>query len=313
MDNMVYYHTVSPGIESKLIQRVMGLMGMKRIMEKKIMSNGFRKEPAPILQSIQKNNIILEEEHLGRKIWTISPRESEPDTIIFFLHGGAYYANMTKHHWRFIEQLLNCKLAIMIVPDYPLAPESTCKDVYQFLDTVYAKLISDHTSKHIVLMGDSAGGGLALGFAQAIKKDNIKQPEQIILFSPWLDVSMTNPDIAKVEKSDKILSVKGLKTAGKKYAGNLDLTDYRVSPIYGDLSNLGRISIFIGTNEVFIADARKLRKLMEDRNIEFSYYEYPDLFHDWVIISNLREAKDVIHKIAFHLNSLNSFCHRSLR
>ena len=146
-------------------------------------------------------------------------------------------------------------------------------------------------------MGDSAGGGLALGYAQKICIENVKQPEQIILFSPWLDVAMVNTEMAKYEKLDKILSVKGLKIAGEKYAGDLDVNDCRVSPIYGDFTRLGKISIFIGTNEVFIADTRRLKALLEEQQVDFNYFEYPRMFHDWVVVTSLSETKDVLIKI----------------
>jgi acetyl esterase/lipase len=146
-------------------------------------------------------------------------------------------------------------------------------------------------------MGDSAGGGLALGFAQKIRNEKLKQPEQIILFSPWLDLSMSNPEIVKFDKFDKILSIEGLKIAGKKYADAMSLTDFRVSPIYGDFSNLGMISIFTGTSDVLIADARKLKQLLEIQNINFNYFEYSGMFHDWVVVTSLSETKDVLSRI----------------
>ena len=276
----------------------MGLFGMKKRMEKKIVSNRYAKKPAELPKSILNRCKAQVEEHKGRKVWTLSPVNGETGTIILFLHGGAYYANITVLHWRFVEQIIISTRAKIIVPDYPLAPESSCEETFQFIDAVYSKLISKYPSKKIILMGDSAGGGLALGFALKIKNEGIKQPEQVFLFSPWLDASMDNPDIASIEKRDKILSVNGLRIAARNYAGELDATDYRVSPIHGDFLNLGKISIFIGTNEIFIADARKYKKLLEEKSINFNYYEYPGMFHDWVIVSNLKESKDVISKIA---------------
>jgi acetyl esterase/lipase len=298
MGNVVYYHKASPSIESKLIQFLMGLFGMKKRIEKKIVSNRYAKKPAELPKSILNRCKAQVEEHKGRKVWTLSPVNGETGAIILFLHGGAYYANITGLHWRFVEQIIIRTRAKIIVPDYPLAPESSCEETFQFIDAVYSKLISKYPSKKIILMGDSAGGGLALGFALKIKNEGIKQPEQVFLFSPWLDASMGNPDIASIEKRDKILSVNGLRIAARNYAGELDATDYRVSPIHGDFLNLGKISIFIGTNEVFIADARKCKKLLEEKSINFNYYEYPGMFHDWVIVSNLKESKDVISKIA---------------
>jgi acetyl esterase/lipase len=297
MTNAVYSHIDSPSLESKLIQFFMGLFRMKRAMERKIVNNGYSKTPAKIPKSILKQFNTDVEEFMGRKVWTLSPRNSENNTLILFLHGGAYYANITPLHWRLVEQLLVTTSSTIVVPDYPLAPESTCKDSFQFLDSVYSMLVSKYRSKQLVFMGDSAGGGLALGYAQKISNEDIKQPEQIILFSPWLDVSMANPEIAKYDKLDKILSINGLMIAGKNYSGDINAKDYRVSPIYGNFAKLATISIFVGTNEILIADARKLKQLLESQNIDFNYFEYSGMFHDWVVVSSFKETKDVLSKI----------------
>jgi len=281
-----------------MIQFFIGVFGIKRAMGRKIDKNTYHKKPASLPKSIIKKNHIEVEIIRDRKVWTLSPRQSANKNLILFLHGGVFYANITKIHWSFIEKLLGTTNATFVIPDYPLAPESSCTDTFSFLDTIYKNVIRNNPGKEIVFMGDSAGGGLALGFAAKIKNENLKQPKHLILFSPWLDVSMTNPDMDNFEPGDKILNINGLKKAGKNYAGDLEVTDYRISPIYGNLSNLGKISIFIGTNEVFIADARKLMQLLKEQNIELNYFEYQGMFHDWVLFSNLREAKDVIKKVA---------------
>lgn len=294
---MLYYHSAKPSVESKLIQLVMGLLGVKRATEKKITNNTYSKTPASIPKPMLKRLSIDIMEVDGRKVWTLSPKNTENNYLILFLHGGAYYANITTMHWLLVKKIIASTNATVIVPDYPLAPESDCKKNYQFIDTVYARIISQYSSKTIVFMGDSAGAGLALGYAQKIKSEEIKQPEQIIMFSPWLDVSMVNTEIAKYDKLDKILSVNGLKIAGNSYAGKIDVTDYRVSPIYGNFANLGRISVFTGTNDILNADTRKIKQVLKDQNINFNYFEYPKMFHNWVIVTHLKETKDVLHKI----------------
>ncbi len=296
MSSIIYRHQVPPGIESRLIQRIMGFIGVKGVMNKKIVNDSFNKKPAGIPKSIIRKFDVNTDEFSDRKVWSITPKKNANDNVILFLHGGAYYANITRLHWRLVEKLVDRTNATVVVPDFPLAPAFSCIDTYQFLDTVYLHLTSKYPSSQIVFIGDSSGAGLALGFAQKIRNDGNKQPSAIFLYSPWLDVTMANPEIAVFDKHDKILNVYGLRLAGKNYAGDLDLTDYRVSPIYGDFSNLGKIFIFIGTNEVFIADARKLKQLLADRNIDFGYFEYPGMFHDWVIVPGLKEANDVIDK-----------------
>jgi acetyl esterase/lipase len=136
-----------------------------------------------------------------------------------------------------------------------------------------------------------------LGFAQKISRLAIRQPEQIILFSPWLDASMSNTEIAGYDGKDKLLSIAELKLAGKTYAGNLEVTDFRISPIYGDFAKVGRISIFTGSHDVLFPDALKLRRLMERQHHNLRFYEYPGMFHDWVLFPFLEETKDVIAKV----------------
>ncbi|MCF8358215.1 MAG: alpha/beta hydrolase [Prolixibacteraceae bacterium] len=292
-----FKYPVKPSIESKLVQFFMALSGMKKSMEKKILNNTYSKEPAEIPKAFFKNFNVDVEKFRERKVWTISPKIDADNTAILFLHGGAYYANISKMHWLLVEKITNSTNSTLIVPDYPLAPESTYKETYQFLDAVYSGMISKFPSKQFIFMGDSSGGGLALGFAMKVKNETLKQPNEIMLFSPWLDVSMSNPEIDRYEKCDKMLNVKALKKAGRNYAGDTSITDYRISPIYGDFLGLGRITIFIGTNEVFIADARKLKQLLHDQNIGFNYFEYPGMFHDWVVVTNIKETDDVINEV----------------
>jgi len=302
MKSNIYYRNKPQSFQSKLIQKTMSILKMDKKMEKNIIKNTYNKKAAKIPKSIAKKfdiQVIIQD---NRKIWELTKKDNESDIIILYLHGGAYYANINVQHWYFIEQILLTTNAKIIVPDYPLAPEANCLDVYSFIATLYSRIISEYPNKRIILMGDSAGGGIALGFAQDIKNEEVKQAEEIILFSPWLDVSMNNPDIIELEKKDNMLSTNGLKHAGIKYADNLDLTDYRVSPIYGEFNGLGRISIFTGTNDILIADARKCKILLEKQDITFNYFEYPDMMHDWVIITSLIESQDVINKIGLIIN-----------
>jgi acetyl esterase/lipase len=81
---------------------------------------------------------------------------------------------------------------------------------------------------------------------------------------------------------------------------------FRVSPIYGDFNNLGKISIFIGTNDVLLADARKFKQLLNKQQVYQNYFEFHGMFHDWVVISNLKETKEVIKWVATLLNHTNS-------
>ena len=87
MTSMVYYHKVPPSFESRLIQFFMGLFGMKRTMERRIVNNKYSKEPASIPKSMLRKFNVEVETFKGRKVWTISPKNFESNTVILFLHG----------------------------------------------------------------------------------------------------------------------------------------------------------------------------------------------------------------------------------
>jgi acetyl esterase/lipase len=275
----------------------MGLLGMKKRTERKMITNGFPKEPAKIPDSILKNFNLSDAVQNARKVWIITPTESKSDLIILYLHGGAYMSNLLTEHWRLIEKIAGKTGATIVVPDYPLTPEASCKETYDFIEGLFKRIITEYQGKRVVFMGDSAGGGLALGFTQKLRDENKKQPDQIIIFSPWLDVTMSNPLLERLDKEDNLLSIAGLRNAGQKYAAELDLKDFRVSPVYGDLTGMCRISLFTGTRDILNADAQKFKQLMKEQNIYFNYFEYPDMFHDWVIITSLKESDDVTTKV----------------
>ena len=201
-----------------------------------------------------------------------------------------------------IEQLITKTNATFVVPDYPLAPLANYHETYDFITDLYDDMIRTYSGKHFIFSGDSSGGGLALGFALKLKEEHKKQPLHLLLFSAWLDISMSNPAIQTYEKKDKILSIEGLQSAAQKYAGKLDLYDYRVSPIYGDFAGMCKISVFIGTNDLLYPDNLKLKQILEEKNLAFNYFEYPELFHDWVIITGLKASQHAINQAAEIMN-----------
>ena len=301
MDSSItYIHSEKASFTSKMIQSMSSLFGVKKggNVIKKANRSSSTEVPTPVPKSMLKKHDIQESIVQDRKVWTLIPKGYTSDKVVLYLHGGVYLFTIKKYHWKFAEAILLKTNAIIVIPDYPLAPNSNCEHAIDFIDKVYQELLQNHSPENIVLTGDSSGAGLTLGFAMTLRNENKSQPSQIILLSPWLDVTMSNEDILDIDKKDKILGIVPLQIAGKVYAGNLDLKDYRVSPIYGDFSELGKISVFIGTHDLFLADSRKFKRLTETSNISVNYFEYPKMFHGWFILRSMKEAKVAIDQIS---------------
>ena len=299
---IAYTHSKPESITSKLLKVAMSLVGRKKVFEKEMTSLIIPQDADKIPRSVRRAFSVTETPLQGRPVWRISPKEHETETVIFYIHGGGYIHNITGFHWSLIQELAGRTGAAVVVPDYPLAPEATYKEVYDYIEAAYSGLCAGTSPGNIIFMGDSAGAGLAFGFAQKLRNENKPQPAHIILLSPWLDVTMSNPEIAEADKKDRMLGIHGLKLAGKSYAGNQDTTHYQISPIYGDFRNLGRISVFIGTHDVLWADCRKFSQMMREQGIPLNYYEYPNMFHVWIAVTALQEAQSAIGQITELVN-----------
>jgi acetyl esterase/lipase len=204
-------------------------------------------------------------------------------------------------HWRIINNILkrvDCKISFV---EYPLTPEHTCIDAIHVATDIYQELY-DPGKEEIILMGDSAGGGLALSLAQNINiKSIMPKPSKIILLSPWLDVSMGSKIPKELAEKDLILDKDTLKVVGKKYAGKLNTDNYLCSPLYGDLTDIGEISIFTSTSDILNIEARKLKEKVLKSGGSIDYHEYKDMQHVWIGFP-IPEARDAMDKIYRFIN-----------
>ena len=236
-------------------------------------------------KEIRQNCNVEVERFMGRKIFIIRPKdENVSEKKILYFHGGSYIAEMSNNHWDFIEQLVWDTKMTIIIPDYPLAPKYTYKDVFKMVKPLYKEILEEVESNDLILMGDSAGGGLSLALAEEMAEENYELQEKTILISPWLDVSLENTQIKEVQKLDKELNKDTLKLAGIAYAGGEEnLQNFLVSPIQGDISKLKNIVIFTGSNDILMPDMYKLQEKGKKENVEIKINEYQGAGHIWLI------------------------------
>lgn len=236
---------------------------------------------------VQEKCELKTERFMGRNVFIITPRNKEKSnkTILYF-HGGSYVAEATKLHWDFIEKIVNDTGATVILPDYPLTPKYNYKDVFNMVEPLYKEIINQVNPTELILMGDSAGGGLGLALEEKVAKENLPMPEKTILISPWLDVRLTNPKIDEVQKQDKQLNKETLKLAGIAYAGEDGINSYLVNPIEGDLSGLKNITIFTGTYDILNPDVYVLQEKAKQQGTSIEIKEYEQAGHIWVIEKN---------------------------
>ena len=224
---------------------------------------------------------------MSRQIFTISPKKDISQNVILYLHGGAYMAEMSNEHWNFLQKFSKDTKSKIIVPDYPLTPKYTYKSVLNITDNFYNELLKTVKSENLTIMGDSAGGGLALGLEEKLAIDNRQFPKQTILISPWLDTTMSNPRIDQVQPYDKDLNKYKLYIAGIFYTrGAVENEKYFANPVNGDLSKLNNLTIYTGTDDILNPDVHLLQEKAKKSNVDVQIKEYKEAPHIWIINYN---------------------------
>lgn len=216
-------------------------------------------------KSISKD--VIEENYNGMKVYYVN-KNSNYKNVLFYIHGGYYLHQPLKFHMKMLKRILKDGNTTLVLPIYPKAPWHTVEDSFDNMVSLFKKIKEENKDKKIILSGDSAGGGYSLAIAESLDA----QPDELILLSPWVDISMKNEEAKSYIKVDPMLSMEKAIYAGNAWKGKLDENDYHVSPINGDLSKLKNVTIFVGTHEYFYPDNTLLYDKLKDKNVNATLY-----------------------------------------
>lgn len=200
-------------------------------------------------------------------------RKKYTGTQIVYLHGGAYLHGLNPLHFKFCYGISKALKLPVTLLDYPLLPDEDHQRAYEKVLHYISKL------DEYYLIGDSAGGGLALGCLLYNQLNSKVIPKKTVLISPWVDVTMSNPEMDVYDDIDFILDRATLKELGELWAHHKPADHYLVSPIYGPVKDLRNVFVISGSNELFTPDLRLLGSKLN--NFTSKYLEGKNMFHDY--------------------------------
>ncbi|MGN1066867.1 MAG: alpha/beta hydrolase [Candidatus Fimimonas sp.] len=217
---------------------------------------------------------------------------------VMYFHGGSYVDPPTPFHWRFWQHLVRETDVTVFVVMYGRTPQYHCQRTVTRQKRVYQCLLEQFGANNMIVMGDSAGGGLALALCEYLAKKNFPQPKKLVLFSPWLDVDMCADYSAQLE-SDLALDLDELKFWGACYRHNLPQGHYLASPLFGVSEKLAETHVFAGGAELFLPDCQKLKQIADEVGANVSLYVWEEMQHVFVMypIPEAKEARKQIEKI----------------
>ena len=234
--------------------------------------------------------------------------EVNENKIFMFMHGGGYYRGSVAATRATVARIsAEAKVKCLSI-EYRLAPEHPFPAAIDDTYSAYQWLVNEGISpKHIIVSGQSAGGGLCLALLLKIKENNISQPLGAVALSPWTDLSQSGKTMIKNEKIDPVINKKYLDRFAKLYFPDLKNMSHLASPIIGDLSGLPDILIQVGSAETMLDDSTRFYEKAKKANVNAKLEIWDNMFHGWH--SNAHILKDAENAIV----SIGKFCRKLLK
>ncbi|UUV22930.1 MULTISPECIES: alpha/beta hydrolase fold domain-containing protein [Lysinibacillus] len=240
---------------------------------------------------------VKEQTFEDMQVFILNDQKSSSQMVILYIHGGAWTNQPLNLHWLFMDKMAQALNAKVIAPIYPKVPHFNYQDTYPKMLSFYKEILASiESSNQLTIIGDSAGGNIALGLIQQLKRDNLPQPQDIILLSACVDMSLENPLIQEYEENDPMLASEGMEVITKIWAADKALKDPLISPIYGDFQGISKITHFIGTHESLYPDAIQFDEKLTDQGVAITTFVYPKMNHVFVVMP-IPEAVDAQQKI----------------
>lgn len=230
--------------------------------------------------------------------WLINERAPE-DFALLYLHGGAYCAGDL-----FSSRALACilceKIGVNVFSfEYRLAPEHPYPAALEDAVAAYFYLLDEgYAPEKIGFIGDSAGGGLALCIALALRQKGNPLPGAVMCISPWADLARTGESNLVSEGDDPILRSDRLRENARMYCGGEGMENPLVSPVYGEYDeDFPPTLIHVGAKEILLEDSIRLERRMRAQGAPVSIEKYEGMWHVFHLF-RVPESADAMQRIS---------------
>jgi acetyl esterase/lipase len=220
--------------------------------------------------------------------------------VVLYLHGGGFRIASALAYRAYASHLARVVGARVVVIDYRLAPEHPYPAALDDAVSAYVALLDEGVAPgHLVVAGDSAGGGLAASLVFAARSRDLPAPAGVACSSPWVDLTVTAASYTTNAATDRLFSRDSATTAAAMYLAGHDPTDPLVSPVSGDWAGAPPMLIQVGDIEVLHDDARLLAERARDAGVDVTLHVEPEMPHIWPMsYPAFPEAVSAVEEIA---------------
>jgi acetyl esterase/lipase len=232
--------------------------------------------------------IVSEREVGGRPVYDLSPKSGGPHRArLLYLHGGAFIFEIKPQHWGLAAELAEALDAVVTVPVYPLAPEHKLPELYAMLQPLHDETAATAAKEGVpfLLVGDSCGGNMALVLTQQAAEEGRPTASRMVLTTPFVDLSLTNPDMRAAARRDPFYDIPGFEeVTSMVMPPGMDPKVPLASPLYGNLSALPPMLVFMAEKDLLSPDATRLVDRARKQRRDVTIVEGKGMVHMWPVM-----------------------------
>jgi acetyl esterase/lipase len=237
--------------------------------------------------------------------WCYPPKDkdTQPERVLYYVHGGGFASCSPQTHWGLIGKLaLTLGLRVLCM-DYRLSPEFPFPAALDDTLAGFEHLLKSYAPQNIIVVGDSAGGGLSLSLLLKLREQQLPQPLTAVLLSPWTDLTMSGDSIKTREEFEPLLPVAVARQWAEWYIGDADPKNPLLSPLFADLNDLCPMLVHVGTDEILLDDSTRLLQRAANTNTQIKLEVWDAMFHVWHMAwRTIPEAGQAIKNVVEYIN-----------
>lgn len=229
----------------------------------------------------------------------IDAKNSRPDMVVLYFHGGGFVFGNPKVHRDMIYRIAKGSGARAFSVDYSLSPENPFPTPINEAIAAYRWLLKSYSPENIAFAGDSSGGSIVLSMLHVIREKKLPNPACTVVISPATDAHRIDEDAQSPQVRDYFIKHANINFFVESYFQKTPTNHPVASPLYGSLRGFPPLLIIVDKSELMYGQSARLAEKAKRQGVEVTFRESEGLWHVWPLFTrHIPEAKATIKEIA---------------
>jgi acetyl esterase/lipase/predicted SnoaL-like aldol condensation-catalyzing enzyme len=237
---------------------------------------------------------------------TLEPLVGTPERTVVYFHGGGYISGSPPDRYLPLAGAVALAANARVhAVDYRLAPETRFPGAFEDCLAAYRWTVGQGGAdpETVAVLGDSAGGNLAVAVAVAARDENLRLPSCLAAISPFADLTFSGESLETRKLADPYVTRELLESMATDYLDGADPADPRCSSVFADLHDLPPLLIQVGEDEILFDDAARIRDAAFAAGVDTTFQPWVHGIHVWpvYISAGVPESALAIEQLAAFL------------